>query len=1176
MEKMSKRSKRLVDVYRKAVEQREALDQSTDLDADGVKSLSGDVVKKALSSDDFDIDRVAKKAKKDKASKKDKGMSKDPKKAESKKSDQKKSDSKKSHKLAEGEKSRKKVKAEIANRKLRVAKTKSSSSISNTDRKDRKISTKVMQGSSSKSAPNAMLRSGSSKTPLFERQSIKQFQERFPYMQNRELSWLEFNKRVLDQGADPTVPLFERLGFISIFWSNLQEFFMIRVGSLTDLALIKKMIIDTKSGMTPSEQLEAVYARCHELYPYYEKCYKDVRAQLTSRGIVNLTQKELNDEQAEYAQEYFSANVMPFLSPQIINARHPFPHLENGGLYIVVRLDEQADPRDDDKASKSGKDGKDGKKKKAKNLGAEGVTLGLIPLPRQCKRIVQLPGDGLQFILLEHMIEMFVPQVFSMYKVKHTNVICVTRNADLDATEGIEEQGEDYREHMKRIIKKRARLAPVRLESERELSQTVKPVLMQRLNLSPEQLFVTSVPLNMSYTFELPSLVDESMRAALTSTPFTPQWPSCLDRNRSIIDQVSEREVLLSYPYETMDAFVQLLREAAADPDVISIKITLYRLAKQSHLAEALIAAADSGKEVTALFELRARFDESNNIEWSQRFDQAGCNVLYGFRDFKVHSKVCCITRQTPEGLQYITQLGTGNYNEKTAKLYTDFSFITSDPRIGLDAVQFFRNMALENTSNDYSTLWVAPLQIKQNILAGIDDQIRKHREGQPSGIFFKTNSITDKEIIEKIVEASQAGVKCNLLVRGISCIVPGVEGYTDNVCVDSIVGRLLEHSRIYCFGPFDGDVDVYLSSADLMTRNMDKRIEIAWPVENEDLRDQIIGYIGTCMADTAKLRDLLPTRQYTPLGFFAETANSSGVVEMFDSQSFLIDEAQRKRLEAVEMAVSGVSHRADIVREIDEVEISAERLSDALGEEVTEYETVVDAVIGATSDEATEEPVDAEGVDSAGVTDVLEAIEVVEVAQAAEAVEAVEIPEAVEITGIDEVVEVAETVEVADVNGATEEAERIDAVAFSVDDAGVVGAANVNDGMTGLDVVDSYDDSDDANVDSSAPTWVSASAPSSASSDEATGIIREPISELQKEVLPRELPMLDGVPTYEVLSMDRADLASQTWEIPNVEAGNSVPLHVGESSYTDPNSKPTPLEMPEEKPSLFKRLFGR
>lgn len=514
-----------------------------------------------------------------------------------------------------------------------------------------------------------------------------------------------------------------------------------------------------------------------------------------------------------------------------------------------------------------------------------------------------------------------------------------------------------------------------------------------------------------------------------------------------------------------------------------------------------------------------------------------------------MHSKVCCITRQTPEGLQYITQLGTGNYNEKTAKLYTDFSFITSDPRIGLDAVQFFRNMALENTSNDYSTLWVAPLQIKQNILAGIDDQIRKHREGQPSGIFFKTNSITDKEIIEKIVEASQAGVKCNLLVRGISCIVPGVEGYTDNVCVDSIVGRLLEHSRIYCFGPFDGDVDVYLSSADLMTRNMDKRIEIAWPVENEDLRDQIIGYIGTCMADTAKLRDLLPTRQYTPLGFFAETANSSGVVEMFDSQSFLIDEAQRKRLEAVEMAVSGVSHRAAIVREIDKVEISAERLSDVLGEEVTEYETVVDAVISANGDEATEEPADADGVDSTGVTDVLEAIEVVEV---------------------------AETVEVADVTGATEEAERIDAVAFSVDDAGVVGVANVNDGMTGLNVVDSYDDSDDANVDGSAPTWVSASAPSSASSDEATGIIREPISELQKEVLPRELPMLDGVPTYEVLSTDRADLASQTWEIPNVEAGNSVPLHVGESSYTDPNSKPTPLEMPEEKPSLFKRLFGR
>ncbi len=1127
MDEMSKRSRKLVNVYRKAVEQREALEKSdaaVDLRSDGNEANDCEV-------DDRKAEKGKKASKKMKSSKKQKDVRKEassdsskgsskPEAKDHKKGDPKKSDIKKAKRLLKEEMASRKAKAGQRQGKARVAKMQTSNAASGD------------AGRASHTDGNAKNAAVSAAMPT---ETIKQFQKQFPYMQNRELSWLEFNKRVLDQGADPTVPLFERLGFISIFWSNLQEFFMIRVGSLTDLSLIKKTIIDTKSGMTPSEQLQAVYARCHELYPYYEQCYKEVRGELSKHGIVNLTQKELDPDQLSYAQDYFTMNVMPFLSPQIINARHPFPHLENGGLYIVVRLDEEASLQSvkSSKSDKDGKDGKDGKKKKAKNLGAEGVTLGLIPLPRQCKRIVKLPGEGLQFMLLEHMIEMFVPRVFSMYKVKHTNVICVTRNADLDATEGAEEQGEDYREHMKRIIKKRARLAPVRLESERELSQTVKPVLMQRLNLKPHQLFVTSVPLNMSYTFELPSFVDDVTRASLTSVPFEPQWPSSLDRDRSIIEQVSEREVLLSYPYETMDAFVQLLREAVADPDVISIKITLYRLAKQSHLAEALIAAADAGKEVTALFELRARFDESNNIEWSQRFDQAGCNVLYGFRDFKVHSKICCITRQTEDGLQYITQLGTGNYNEKTAKLYTDFSFITSDPSIGRDALQFFRNMALENTSNDYNTLWVAPLQIKQNILAGIDDQIRKHEQGQPTGIFFKTNSITDKDIIDKIVEASQAGVKCNLLVRGISCLVPGIEGYTDNVCVDSIVGRLLEHSRIYCFGPFDGDVSVYLSSADLMTRNMDKRIEIAWPIEDEEIRDQVIGYIGTCMADTAKLRDLLPTREYTPLGYFAEPADSTGEVELFDSQSFLIDEAQRKRLEAVEMAVSGVSSRSAIVREIEEAQISAEQLSDVLGEEVTEYETVAAAVIdaaegsqdaddlgdlGATPFDDEKEPAIVESIEEVVAIDVMDAMGTMGSMGAADEMEMEEVP-----APVAEETEVAETAE-----------------------------------QTISDEIASLDDGEQV--------------PNAAGAD----IVREPVSELKKEILPRELPTLDGVPTYEVLGASEAASAVETWNIPNTESGEAVSMHIGDSSYTDPNTKPMPIDIPEEKPSLFKRIFGK
>ena len=722
-----------------------------------------------------------------------------------------------------------------------------------------------------------------------------------PYMQNRELSWLTFNERVLDQGADETVPLLERLNFISIFWSNLQEFFMVRVGSLTDLSLLKKQVLDSKTGMTPAEQLTAIHKRCHELYPVQEQTYTEVRQALAAHGVRHLRPADLNDEQRAFLADYTAANIMPFLSPQIINSRHPFPHLENGSLYVIVRLNEEVGPKKSKKKDKA-KDGKTVKVAKihpsaeeSENLGAEGVTVGILPMPRQCARVIKLPGEGFQFILLEHAVEMTAEQVFSMYTVKHTNVICVTRNADLDATENTDESDEDYREHMKRILKKRGRLAPVRLESERPLSSVLQELLLDRLNLKPHQTYVTTVPLDMGWTWGLGSNLPEQERMALSNPPFTPQWPACLDRNRSIIEQVCEREVLLSYPYESMDAFVQLLREAAADPTVISIKITLYRLARQSHLAEALIAAAESGKQVTALFELRARFDESNNIEWSQRFEEAGCNVIYGFRDYKVHSKICCITRQTENGLQYITQLGTGNYNEKTAKLYTDLSFITADETIGRDATEFFRNMQLENASDNYDILSVAPLQIKPGIIANIDKQIALAREGKPCGLFFKTNSVTDKDIIVKIAEASQAGVPVTLLVRGISCLVPGVPGYTDNVRVVSIVGRLLEHSRIYGFGPRE-NIKIFLSSADLMTRNMEKRVEIAWPILDEGLRNQVLDYVTTCLRDTAKLRELKADGTYTKLGELAKPDEPK-----FESQDFLIKEAQRARAAAAE-----------------------------------------------------------------------------------------------------------------------------------------------------------------------------------------------------------------------------------------------------------------------------------
>ena len=742
-----------------------------------------------------------------------------------------------------------------------------------------------------------------------------------PYLQNRELSWLDFNERVLDQGADESVPLLQRLNFISIFWSNLQEFFMVRVGSLTDLSLVKKHIVDSKSNMTPAEQLHAIYARTRELYPTYERTYEQVRSLLREVGITHKRPADLTDEQRAYLADYARVNVMPFLSPQIINARHPFPHLENGAIYIVVRLDEEAGGDAGKKPKKGKKKGKKDKAEKAavkaveqsQNVGAEGTMLGLIPLPRQCERVVALPGDGMQFILLEHVVEMVADKVFSMYTVKHTNIICVTRNADIDASESTDENDEDYREHMKRILKKRARLAPVRLETERELSDTVESLLLDKLNLKKHQVYTTSVPLDLSFTWGIEKHLPEKKRAALTYPPFTPQWPACLDRTRPVMDQVMEGDVLLSYPYESMDPFVQLLREASRDPRVISIKITLYRLARQSHLAEALIDAAEAGKEVTALFELRARFDESNNIEWSQRFEEAGCNVIYGFRDYKVHSKICCITLQTDEGLTHITQLGTGNYNEKTAKLYTDLSLITTSPSIGRDAMEFFRNMALENVSDNYDVLWVAPLQVKPLILKNIDEQIELARAGKPCGLFFKTNSVTDKDIIDKIAEASQAGVKTVMLVRGISCLVPGVEGYTENVRVVSIVGRMLEHSRIYGFGAHD-DMKIYLASADLMTRNMEKRVEIAWPILNETLRDRIISYIDISLTDTAKLRELLPNRSYTPLGFFAQV-RSDGKVVRFDSQAHFMEESQRRLRKATEAAVEKESATTDAPR---------------------------------------------------------------------------------------------------------------------------------------------------------------------------------------------------------------------------------------------------------------------
>lgn len=733
------------------------------------------------------------------------------------------------------------------------------------------------------------------------------------YLQNRELSWLSFNERVLDQGADDTVPLLERLNFISIFSSNLQEFFMVRVGSLTDLATIDPPVRDTKTNMTAKQQLKAIYKRCRQLYPIQESIYEHVRGLLAQQGIRHLGPSDLSPDQISYLKDIVENSIEPFLSPQIINSRHPFPHLENEKLYILVRLDKK-----DESDRKKSKKQRDKDKSTKKDKGADDVLLGLIPLPHQCERVIRLPGPGLSFILLEHVIEMFAPEIFSMYKIKHTNVVRVTRSADIDAAEGSDEL-DDYREHMRRLLKKRDRLAPVRLECERQLSPITEALMLKKLKLKRYQTFNTQVPLSMEFVSDIVAMIDEKRRSALTYKPFTPAWPVCLERNRPIMEQVAEHETLLFYPYESMDPFVLLLREAASDPSVISIKITLYRLAHQSHLAEALIAAAESGKEVCALFELRARFDESNNIEWSQRFERAGCTVLYGFKDLKVHSKICCITRRLPNGdIQHITQLGTGNYNEKTARLYTDLCYITTNEEFARDGMEFFRNMQLENISDNYNILYVAPLQIKQMIIRELDKQIKLAQQGLPNGAFLKANSLTDKDVIDKIAEASQAGVAVTLLIRGICCLVPGVPEQTEEVRVVSLIGRLLEHSRIYCFGQGETST-IYLSSADLMTRNLDRRVEIAWPLLDPELKHRVLIYTSVCMHDTAKLRELRPNGTYTPLGTFTSLDQNNDPKPPYDSQAALIEEAALAASHAARESFQESVHETSLSADKDE-----------------------------------------------------------------------------------------------------------------------------------------------------------------------------------------------------------------------------------------------------------------
>lgn len=650
------------------------------------------------------------------------------------------------------------------------------------------------------------------------------------YTQNRELSWLQFNARVLEEAEDEEVPLLERLKFLAIFTSNLDEFFMIRVGSLTDLSHLEKKSVDSKSGWTPEEQLQRIYAAVRPLYTRRDRVHEVLSEALCREGLCRVEASSLQNGQMKAIRHYFRNMVEPVLSPQIVDAHHPFPHLEGKVLHIAARL-------------KVGK----------------GEMLGLIPVPASLPALVPLPGEEGKLVPMESILLHFADQVFGMYEVLEKVCFCITRNADVDPRDEAFDVEEDFRRKMEKVLRQRRRLGVVRVEVSAPLSSSMESWFRERFDVKPHQIFVTKAPMRMDYAFSLGERLPQEQRARLSDPPFAPQRPSMLDVDRPLLPQVLQKDALLSYPYESMDPFLALLREAAGDPDVLSIRITIYRLARRAKLVDYLCAAAENGKDVTVLIELRARFDEQNNIDWSERLEEAGCKIIYGFEEYKVHSKICLITRRSKAGIQHITQVGTGNYNEKTARQYTDVSLLTANPVIGADAAAFFQNMALGNLDGRYDALLVAPRSFKDEILRLIGEQAARGTEGY---ILLKFNSLTDVDVIRALSNASCAGVKIELIIRGICCLRPGIRYRTEHISVVSVVGRFLEHSRIFCFGR-GAEEKMYIGSADLMTRNTERRVEIACPVWDEAVRKRLHEILDAMRADTVKARELRKDGSY-------------------------------------------------------------------------------------------------------------------------------------------------------------------------------------------------------------------------------------------------------------------------------------------------------------------------
>lgn len=668
---------------------------------------------------------------------------------------------------------------------------------------------------------------------------------------NRELSWLKFNERVLEEAENKKVPLCERLTFASIYQSNLDEFFRVRVGSLVDQMLLGGKIRDNKTKMTAKEQIEAVLHQVMKLNRRKDAVYDAIMGQLEDYGIRLVDFRKISKKESEYLEKYFLNEIAPVISPTIVGKRQPFPFLKNNEIYAVVVLQ-----------TKSGKE-----------------KLGIIPCSNTgFKRLVELPTAG-TYMLAEELILHYIPEVFERYNIKAKSLIRVTRNADIDA-DALYDEDLDYRDFMAELIKRRKKLAPVRLELTREMNGEIVDVLCDYLELDSDYVFQVQAPLDLSFVFEIQDTLRKTPE--LFYEKRVPQKSSQFRDGEPVFPQIREKDKLLSYPYESMKPFLNFLREAANDKEVISIKMTLYRVAKHSKIVEYLIDAAENGKEVLVLVELKARFDEENNIEWSRRLEDAGCRVIYGLDGYKVHSKLCLVTRKSEGQVEYYTQIGTGNYNEKTARLYTDLSLMTANVEIGLEAAKVFQALSMEETVDNVQHLLVAPRCLQNKVLSMIDEEIACAKEGKEAYIGLKMNSLTDKKIIDKLIEASQAGVKIDMVIRGICCLIPGVKGKTENIQVRSIVGRFLEHSRIYIFGTQERE-KVYIASADFMTRNTLRRVEVATPIYDKDLKMQLEEMFITMLSDNQKARQEdsrgnyeIAEAQETPLNsqeFFYEQA---------------------------------------------------------------------------------------------------------------------------------------------------------------------------------------------------------------------------------------------------------------------------------------------------------------